>query len=299
MVDGVHFRSGQLTPSEIGHRALASALSDLAAMGAAPGETYLALGLPNGFGERRALELIEGAGALATRSGVTIAGGDVTRAGELVVSFTVVGWADRPQQLIGRRGARAGDLVGVTGALGGAGAALALLDGESAGADSLARSPGGDLGSLVAEIDPAVLAALRARYARPEPRLDAGQALSCAGARAMIDLSDGLATDAGHIARCSGVTLDLELAALPLQPGLREVCSALGQGLDARALAATAGDDYELCVCVPPSARHVAEAAADSCQLELTWIGRVRAGAPSARFADSDRPELRGYEHSF
>jgi thiamine-monophosphate kinase len=285
MVDGVHFRSGQLTPSEIGHRALASALSDLAAMGAAPGETYLALGLPNGFGERRALELIEGAGALAMRSGVTIAGGDVTRAGELVDSFTVVGWADRPQQLIGRRGARAGDLVGVTGALGGAGAALALLD------------RGGEV--TAAGLPDAVLDALRRRYARPEPRLDAGQALSCAGARAMIDLSDGLATDAGHIARCSGVTLDLELAALPLQPGLREVCSALGQGLDARALAATAGDDYELCVCVPPSARHVAEAAADSCQLELTWIGRVRAGAPSARFADSDRPELRGYEHSF
>jgi thiamine-monophosphate kinase len=115
----------------------------------------------------------------------------------------------------------------------------------------------------------------------------------------MIDLSDGLATDARQIARCSAVTLELELAALPLQPGLLEVCDAIGQGLDARTLAASAGDDYELCVCVPPSARHVAAAAADSCQLELTWIGRVRAGTPTARFADSDRRELRGYEHSF
>ena len=275
MVDGVHFRSAQLSPSEIGHRALAAALSDLAAMGAAAGEAYLALGLPSGFGERRALELIEGAGALAARLDVAIAGGDITRASELVVSWTVVGWADRPQQLIGRGGAHPGDIVGVTGALGGAGAALALLDRGASAPD-----------------------ALRRRYTHPEPRLEAGRALASAGARAMIDLSDGLATDAGHLARASGAELELELAALPLQPGLAEVCDALGQGLDARTLAASAGDDYELCVCVPPSARHVAEAAARSCAVGLTWIGRVRAGTPRARFVDSDRPELRGYEHS-
>lgn len=289
MVDGVHFRSGLLTPSEIGHRALAAALSDLAAMGAAAGEAYLALGLPEGFGQARALELIEGAGELAARLGVTIAGGDITRAGELVVSFTVVGWAERPQQLIGRGGALPGDLVGVTGALGGAGGALALLHGESAG---------GDLGDLATAIDPTVLAALRARYTRPEPRLDAGRALAGAGASAMIDLSDGLATDAQHIAQASGIALELELEALPLQPGLCELCEALGQGQDPRVLAASAGDDYELCVCVPPSARHVAEAAARSCGIDLAWVGRVRGGPPRATFAGSDRPELRGYEHS-
>ena len=285
MIDGVHFRSAQLTPAEIGHRALAAALSDLAAMGADAGEAYLALGLPDGFGPARALELIESAGALATRLGSTIAGGDITRAGELVVSWTVVGWADAPQQLIGRGGAQPGDLVGVTGTLGGAGGALALLDHESAAAG-------------VSESD---LDALRRRYTRPEPRLEAGRALACAGARAMIDLSDGLASDAGHIARASGAELVLELEALPLQPGLVELCDALENGPhppDARTLAASAGDDYELCVCVPPSARHVAEAAVRNCRLALTWIGRVRAGTPRVRFGDSNRTELRGYEHS-
>jgi thiamine-monophosphate kinase len=280
MVEGVHFRTSQLTPAEIGHRALAAALSDIAAMGGAtPGEAYLALGLPPGFGQPRALELIEGAGALAARSGVTIAGGDVTSAGELIVSWTVVGWADRPQQLIGRDGARPGDLVAVTGELGGSGAGLALLAGAEVG-----------------RIDAAVRAALHARYARPEPRLAAGRALAAAGARAMIDLSDGLATDAGHLARASGAELEVELAALPLAPGLAHVCASLRR--DAREFAATAGDDYELCACVPPSARAVAEAAARSCELRLTWVGRVRAGKPRVRFADSDRSALRGYEHS-
>jgi thiamine-monophosphate kinase len=296
MVEGVHFRSAQLTASEIGHRALAAALSDLAAMGAEPGEAYLALGLPPGFGAERALELIAEAGTLASRCGVTVAGGDITRAGELIVSWTVVGWADSPQQLIGRGGARPGDLVGVTGELGGAGAGLALLDVESAGADVLARSPGGDLGGLGSAIDPGVRAALHARYARPEPRLAAGRALAAAGARAMLDLSDGLATDAGHLARSSGVELELELAALPLPPGLDAVCAALE--LDPRALAASAGDDYELCVCVPPSARKLAEAAARSCELRFSWIGRVRAGNPCVRFADAGGSSLRGYEHS-
>src|SRR5262245_38121784 len=91
MVDGVHFRSEQLSPEEIGHRALAAAVSDLAAMGAPPGEAYLALGLPAGFESGSALALIAGARALADAVGITIAGGDVTRAPALTVSFTVVG----------------------------------------------------------------------------------------------------------------------------------------------------------------------------------------------------------------
>jgi thiamine-monophosphate kinase len=119
MVDGVHFRTGQLTPAEIGHRALAAALSDLAAMAAAPGEAYISLGVPAGCAPADALALVAGAGKLAARHGVTIAGGDVTRAGELFVSCAVIGWADDPAALVGRDGARPGDLVCVTGELGG------------------------------------------------------------------------------------------------------------------------------------------------------------------------------------
>src|SRR5437763_14808031 len=96
MVDGVHFRTTELSPEEIGHRALAGAVSDLAAMGAAPSEAYLALCLPGGFEGERAVELVQGARELAGAIGITIAGGDVTRAPALTVSFTVVGWAADP-----------------------------------------------------------------------------------------------------------------------------------------------------------------------------------------------------------
>ena len=200
MVDGVHFRldEGWLTPAEVGHRALAGALSDLAAMGADAGEAYLALGLPAGFSEDDGLELLRGARVLAGRTGTTIAGGDVVSAPALTVCVTVVGWAESAEALVGRDGARAGDIVGVTGRLGGAGAALALME-QRARSDSAG--------------------ALLARAKGAEPRLAEGRALAAAGVHALIDLSDGIATDAGHIGRASGLTLQVELAALPLAEG--------------------------------------------------------------------------------
>ncbi|MGA3361843.1 MAG: thiamine-phosphate kinase [Solirubrobacteraceae bacterium] len=263
MVEGVHFRLDWISAADAGHRALAGALSDLAAMGAAAGEAYFALGVGGSLDADGALELMAGAERLAESCAVTIAGGDVVRSPVAFATVTVVGWAADPSAVVGRDGALPGDLVGVTGSLGGAAAGLRLLAGGGGG------GAGHD-------------AELIARHAQPMPRLSEGLAFAAAGVHAMIDISDGLARDAAEIARRSAVALMIDLDALPLQPGVGD-----------RAAAASGGEDYELCVCVAPAQRErVAAAVAD-----LTWIGRVESGS-GAHFFDSagERP-LAGYEH--
>jgi thiamine-monophosphate kinase len=268
MIEGVHFRlieggaagrrpasraprfsqsgGGSCSPFDVGWRALAGALSDLAAMGARPGEAYIALGVSPLLGEEQALELVRGALELAASAGTVLGGGDVVKAPVLMVCVTVVGWGETESELVGRDGARVGDLVGVTGRLGG-------------------------------------------RPIRPIPRLHESRALAQAGAHAMIDLSDGLATDARHIGESSGVRLEIELEKLPLDEGVPNWQPA-----------ATAGEDYELCFTVSSEDRtRVEDALSEAGGAQVTWIGHARGGAPGASFLDArgDEHRLEGFEH--
>ena len=260
LVDGVHFRRRTAPLRSVGRKALAVALSDLAAMGAVPGEAYVQLGVPDDLDQAGCLELGEGLAEVAAEHDVAVLGGDVTRAPVLWVAITVVGHADSAEQLVRRGGAVPGDLLAVTGELGGAAAGLLLLDRP-------------ELASLV---EAEVADDLRRRQLEPRPRVAAGRALAAAGASGMIDLSDGLGGDAGHLAAASDVRLAIELERLPLQAGVRELAAATG--VDAHDLATGRGEDYELLAALPAERAERASAEVAAAGSTLTPIGVVEEG---------------------
>lgn len=250
-VEGVHFRLDWITPSEAGHRAAAAALSDLAAMAATPVGLLASVAAP-GHGEL-AEALMAGVVEAARAAGAPLLGGDLTRSpGPAVVDVVVVGWTDDP---LLRSGARPGDRLWVTGHLGGAAAALrAWIEGK--------------------EPDPRA----RQAFVRPSPRLAEALWLRARGARAGLDLSDGLAGDAGHLAAASGVGVVLEADALgrvgfpppgPVGSGGEEALQALLHG----------GEDYELLLALPPSFRASGvEEFVERFDLSLSPVGWVEEG---------------------
>ena len=296
LVDGVHFRRGTATSEQIGRKAMAAALSDLAAMAAEPGEAYVAIGAPADAGEEELLAIGAGLAAVAAETGTTLAGGDLTRSPVLILAVTVVGHGARPEDFLTRAGARPGDAVVVTGELGAAAAGLLLLEDPASG-----NGPGGHsspigLGATRGSKSAADAEALIARQLDPTPRLAAGRALAAAGATAMIDLSDGLGGDAGHLAAASGVRLELDAAAIPVQSGVAEVAAAAGR--DPLELAASGGEDYELLATLPPARLAAATAALAATGLALTRIGTVAAGGGvEIRLRGGGALEPRGHDH--
>jgi thiamine-monophosphate kinase len=279
VVEGVHFRRASSRLADVGHKALAVNLSDLAAMGARPRWALVALGLPRGFSVRDARALGTGFGALAHQSGTALIGGNVTRAPGLSLTVTVGGEVPRGRPLL-RSGARPGDVVWVSGTLGDARLGLALLE-----------RPAGPEGRRLKR-HPRLLQAALARQRHPSPRLDLGQAL-VGVATACIDLSDGLAQDAGHVEEASAVALSLSLEALPCSPAL---LAAVPDPAARARTAAAGGEDYELLFTVPPFRRAAVTRIARRLGLRLTPIGEVLRGR-GVHLVGPRGPALRGFDH--
>ncbi len=266
-LEGVHFRTDWLSFEEIGWRAAAAALSDLAAEGAKAIGVLVSLGIPPGSGKREAgnasaaTSIMAGVAAVAQTVGAKVLGGDLTRSERYLVDVCVLGTAERP---VRRAGARRGDGLWVTGRLGGARLALRSWEAGRRPEEPLAR-----------------------RFARPEPRVAAGRWVAARGARAMIDVSDGLAADAAHVAAASGDALEIALERVPCWPGVDPLA------------AAASGEEYELLVALPPAfGEGQARAFARRFRLPLTRIGACARGA-GVRLTDRGVavPPPAGYDH--
>ena len=264
--DGVHFPRGT-SPADVGWKALAVNLSDLASMGAEPAWCTLSLSLPQS--DPAWIEgFLDGFLDLAEQHGIALVGGDTTR-GPLSIAVTATGLVE-PGRALRRDGARVGDEVWVTGTLGDAAGGLALLD----------REP---------------VPALRARLDRPTPRVAAGRALAGI-ATACVDVSDGLLADLGHVCARSHVAARIDVDALPASAALMEV---IGEA-DRIALQASGGDDYELCFTAPADAGADIGAVSAQLGLRITRIGRIVAGEGVHPVDAKSQPwssPRRGYDH--
>jgi thiamine-monophosphate kinase len=282
LVDGVHFRLAETTPRALGWKALAENLSDIAAMGGTPTVAVIALGLTAAIDETWIREFYRGLAELGARSSCAIAGGDIVRAPALTISITVAGEV-RTSRLRTRAGARAGDVIAVSGPLGLAAAALKMMD------------------SRVPELDGRVdVQLLRDAYQMPQPRLREGRFFGSRQAvHALMDVSDGLSTDAARMARASGVDIVLDAAALAPHSAVAAVAAATGA--DAKDLVLNGGDDYELLASIEPRAfKHVADGFRRRAGRKLVALGRCEPGDGRVWIEASGKREAvapSGYDH--
>ncbi|MEW6218469.1 MAG: thiamine-phosphate kinase [Thermodesulfobacteriota bacterium] len=279
LVEGVHFDRGWHPPRLLGRKAAAANLSDIAAMGGRPCWALLSLGLPPDLADDWITAFLDGLGEALAAAGTTLAGGDtVASPGGVTITVCLLGEGREPG-IVRRAGARPGDLIWVGDRLGAAGAGLALC--QAGLAD---RHP--EWAHLVAaHLDPGHQVAL-------------GQALAATGLlTAMMDLSDGLATDLARLAEESGVGAEVEAAAVPLAAGLEAAALAVGrQALD---WALAAGDDYRLLFTAAPAAAEALATAAARAGATIFPVGRIVPGQGVMLLEGGGRREIshQGFEH--
>ena len=267
MVAEVHFLPGRCSWRDVGWKALAVNISDVAAMGGRPSFALVTMHLPATAPLAEIDEVYAGLLECADVYGVTVAGGDIVSSPVFAITVALSGEAVSDEQgrplLLRRDAARPGDVIAVTGPLGGSAGGLRCLRRPHPPAPSPSSGEG------------EVAARLIERHMHPWPRVDAGNIAARAGIRCGIDISDGLVQDLGHVCASSGMDAELRIDDLPLEPGLEQVC-----GSDARMLAATGGEDYELILTGGEGALRIAEEALRK-QLEmpddqqLTIVGRI------------------------
>jgi thiamine-monophosphate kinase len=289
MVEDVHFLRDLTTPEQLGRRALAINLSDIAAMGGLAQFALVALVLPDNTDVPWIEGMYRGMQKEAARAGVAVVGGNVTSSpATFSIHITVLGRV-QPEHLLLRSGARPGDRILVTGSLGSANAGLRL-------ARATRERPGWD-----ARLRPAERQALLEHYLTPTPRLHEATAIAkTGGATAMIDISDGLSSDLGHICEQSQVGAHIHAAHLPISDAAQQVATALV--LPPEPLALTGGDDYELCFTVAPDrVDAIRVAVGQATGTPLTDIGEILPAAQGRLLTLPDGREVSleasGWQH--
>ncbi|MDP2954266.1 MAG: thiamine-phosphate kinase [Chloroflexota bacterium] len=267
LVEGVHFIRGQATWRELGWKALAVNISDIAAMGGQPHYALVTLGLPPDTEVEDMDELYEGMAEIARTFGVVVAGGDLVRAPMVIISLALMGSASG--ELLTRSAGRPGDSVAVTGVLGGAGAGLRMLSPSTGSFDKLRTASGHRQGL---SMDQETTLSLRKAFLQPVPRVEEGKALVGLGVRAAIDISDGLLNDLTNLCEASGLEARVEAGRVPVNPNAQKAF-----GDEALGLALSGGEDYELIFTAPPP---LMARAVQTLKTPVTVIGQLVPGTP-------------------